>query len=298
MTNSTVTFQRWVNFEKTSWSFQVYSKYDDQLGMMITASNNAAKYCYRSMGRAGSNWSDSAESVLATGDRFLNAFNDLKHWSNTYNDFQNWTRLNVVLASAANLETYIAGVVDTALQSNPGTLFGAQKEIDGSKLLKNGLKGVDCRPHIMACTKGDWPSRISALERIFGSLPSAAKCEVSGLEKIRRVRNNVGHAFGRDISRAQYHGFREVHDMERISESGAFGATITSRKFAKELDNFFLSNHIGDFEIVRFFNAHHQDNVSRQLGERVVSLKKAIGARSQSRSKSYVKDLISYWDAL
>jgi len=298
MTNSAVTFQRWVNFEKTSWSFQVYSKYDDQLGMMITASNNAAKYCYSSMGKAGSNWSDSAESVLATGDRFLNAFSDLKHWSNTYNDFQNWTRLNAVLASAANLETYIAGVVDTALQSNPGTLFGAQKEIDGSKLLKNGLKGVDRQPHIMACTKGHWSSRISALERIFGPLPSEAKCEVSGLEKIRRVRNNVGHAFGRDISSAQYHGFREVHDMERISESGAFGAMTTCKKFARALDSFLLSNHIGDFEIVRFFHAHHQDNVSRQLGERVVSLKKAIGARSQSRSKSYVKGLISYWDDL
>lgn len=293
-----VNFQRWKSFEQTTWSFQVFSKYDDQLGMMLTSNANAAKYCYSAMGKAGCSWSDSAEVVLATGDRFLSAFEDLKHWSDTYNDFQNWMRLNAVLASAANLETFIAGVVDTAIQSDPGTLFGASKVIDGSMLLKTNAKGVDQEPHIISCTKGAWPSRISAIERIFGDLPLAAKFEVSKLEKIRRIRNNVGHAFGRDISSAQYHGLREIHSMERISESTAFGATSTCRNFARALDSYLLQNHIGDFEIVRFFHAHHQDNQGAKLGERVASLKKAIGSRAQPRGKAYLRDLISYWDQL
>lgn len=298
MIASVATFHRWQNFEQTTWSFQVFSKYDDQLGMMLTANNNAAKYCYSAMGKAGCSWSDSAERVLATGDRFLTAFEDLKHWSNTYNDFQNWMRLNAVLATAANLETYIAGAIDTALQSDPGTLFGASKGFDGAKLLKTNVKGLDRKPHIISCTRGDWPSRISAMERIFGQLPLAAKSEISNLEKIRHVRNNVGHAFGREISHAQYHGLRKIHAMERITESTAFGATSTCRRFAKALDNHLLLNHIGDFEVVRFFHTHHQDDAGAKMGERIASLKKAIGKLAQPRGKTYLKDLISYWDQL
>lgn len=298
MAKSKAVFDRWTNFEQSSWSFQVFSKYDDQLGMMLTANSGAAGYCYSSMGKAGGQWTDNAATVLGTGDRFLSAFSDLKHWSKTYNEFQNWVRLNTVLACAANLESYIAGVVDTALQSDPGTLFGAPKALDGAKILKADLSGVDKKPHVIACTKGTWSSRFSAIEKIFSTLPVSANLAISKLESIRRIRNNVGHAFGRDIDDAQYHGLRELHPMEGISEEAAFSSMTTCRKFAKELDNSLLQNHIGDFEIIRFLHAHHQDIKSNKVGERVMDLKKAIGSRAQPRGKLYLRELIEYWDQL
>jgi hypothetical protein len=295
---SIVTFDRWNSFEEVSWSYQVFSKYDDQLGKMLTANINAKKYCYGSLKNSGSKWTDQAQTALGTGDRFLSAFKDLKHWSDTYNDFQNWTSLNAVLATAANLETYLVGAITTSLQSNPGILFGATKSLDGAKLLKIGAAGVATDSYVVSCTKGEWVSRISSIERIFGPTSATLKGKIPILDKIRIIRNSVGHAFGREIKAAQYHGLREVQSMARVSLEQAFSYTTICRDVARDIDRLLLRESIGDFEMIRFLHAHHKDMVSAPIGERMMKLKKAIGKHAQPRGKTYLKGLLEYWDQL
>lgn len=298
MVKSQRNFDRWQAFEQSTWSYQLFSQYDDQLGVMLTAQQNASKFTYKTLGRNGTKPQDSAESALGTGDRFLNSFNDITHWSNVYGDFANWTHLNAALACASNLETYMVGVIDLAIRSAPASLFGTKHALDGSVLLKYGAPTFDTKDYIISCTKGDWSKRLEALEKIFGPLPLELRHQHASLERLRKLRNNVGHAFGRNIENAQYHGLRELQPMERLSQKSLYSTMRACRKFAKVLDDFLLNEYVGDFEVIRFLSAHHNDVTGGTLGERVMALKKAIGATGQPRGKVYLKGLLTYWDSL
>lgn len=54
-------------------------------------------------------------------------YSDLKDWSNSFNQYDNWVNLNSILVFSSNLETYMASAITLALESDPGTLFGASK---------------------------------------------------------------------------------------------------------------------------------------------------------------------------
>lgn len=299
MSTSARSFDRWIPHDETTWSFQVFSRYDDQLGMLGTAHANAMKYTYGALKRQGATWSDDVGVALGTGDRFLNAFSDLKHWSEYYNLFDNWANLSRVLTCCANLETYISGAVELAIRSNPGILFGAPRSIDGAALLKRGGGALDTAPHVTACTKGDWSQRLSALGKLFGPLPTAILDHHAELEDLRTTRNRFGHAFGRDIDEVRDHGARIFRPMERLSRERAHGFEALCRSVARALDRHLLVDTIGDFDAIRFLAKHHADIPEGTLGDRAVALKRAIGQiGAQPRGKLYCRGLITYWDEL
>ncbi len=161
-------YDRWRPYEETTWSYQIFSRYDDQLGAIGTAHTNAMKYSYKSLKLQGAKWDDSAVLTLNTGDKFLSSFGTVRDWSDNYNLFDNWANLSTIISCAANLETYIAAVVDLAIRSDPGLLFNAPKSDDGAKLLKHGRANIDTSPQVTHCTKGDWSARFAALEKLFG----------------------------------------------------------------------------------------------------------------------------------
>lgn len=293
-----VIFNRWVSHDSTTWSHQIFSRYDAQLGMIGTAQNNAKKYVYKSLAKQGAQWTNSAAQALGTGDKFLEAFKDLEHWSENYNLFDNWVNLSRALTCAANLETYIAGVVDLAILSDPGILVGATKAVDGAALLKRSSK-VDTSAYVTSCTKGDWSSRLASLERLFGALPSTVLQLHADLEELRNIRNRFGHAFGRDIAEARDHGARVFRPMETLKIERVYQLESVCRKTARELDRFLLDRHIGDFDAIRFLSRHTEVLKGKNLGDRAISLKSTIGgAGATPRGKQYCRDLVSYWEAL
>jgi hypothetical protein len=296
---STKLFNRWAAHDETTWCYQIYLQYDDQLGRINTAHTNAMMYTYANIGKQDVKWEDGAAHVLETGDKFLDSFTDLRHWSDSYNQFDNWVNLNVVLTSAANLETYLASVVDLAIKSNPGVLFRSPRAIDGGFLLKRGTANVDTESSVTACTKNYWSARLAALRRLFGDLPDIITKHHGDLEELRVVRNRVGHAFGRDIDAARDHGARAFHPMETMKREHAHRLGRICQTVARELDRHLLSNYIGDFEIIRFLALHHEDVSNLPLGERAKALKTAVGRiGAQPRGKLYCRGLIEYWDAL
>ncbi|MDH7791651.1 hypothetical protein [Ochrobactrum sp. AN78] len=295
----TRSFDRWRPFDETTWSYQIFSRYDDQLGIIGTAHLNAMQFTFKGLKQKGVSWQVSAVNALDTGEKFLASFRTLKDWSDSYNLFDNWVNLNTVMACAANLETYVAAVVDLAIRSDPGLLFGASRSIDGAKLLKHGGASIETSQHVANCTKGDWSARFSALEKILGPLDPKIKCHHAKLEELRNIRNRVGHAFGRDIDNARNHGVRAFHDMESLSRERAYAFTRVCRTVARELDRHVLYRFIGDFETIRFFACYHRDVLNVNVIKRAIALKTALGRiGAQLRSKAHLAGLIEYWDAL
>ncbi|MFD2262725.1 hypothetical protein ACFSM5_07480 [Lacibacterium aquatile] len=300
MVRSTTNFNRWVAHEPSTWSLQIFNRYDSELGIMGTAHQGALEYTYRMLGANGAKWSDNARSAMGVSNQFFNYFKDLKHWSDTYHQFDNWINLSTVLTVASNLETYLAAVVVLAIESDPGVVVGAPKAVDGGTLLKNRSSRIDYQTYVMACTRGDWNSRLAALQRLFSPLPPVIFSRLSDLEAMRQIRNRFGHAFGRDIDAAREHGLREVIPIERVSHERAIRLKATAGRVARELDRHLLANHIGDFEPVRFY-ARHQwpKEKSVAVGQRAADLKKAVGGTGAvPRGKTYCAGLISYWDTL
>lgn len=300
MAKSTVKFQRWIPHESSSWSLQIYRRYDDELGALLTAHGGAFASVYRSLGSAGAKWSDDPAVALGVADPFLTHFKDLRQWSNAFNHFDNWVSLSTVLTVASNLETYVASVVQLALESNPGALISAPTSVDGATLIKRGVAPFDVGPHVIACTRGTWPTRLSAFQKLFGPLPQAVLARSEQLERIRNIRNRFGHAFGRDIEQSRDHGKREIRPIEKLDRRASNDLKAVAAATARDIDKFLLHNHVGDFEALRFYGSHVVPQERSRLPEaRAETLKKSIGGLgANSRGKTYCQSLIAYWDSL
>ena len=99
-----------------------------------------------------------------------------------------------------------------AIESNPGVLINASKSLDGVSLLKTKrLEREVIENAIEDIAKGTWPQRRSAFDVLFGGHPVELDTYEADLEELRKKRNSVGHAFGRDIDKARR--FEEIKPL-------------------------------------------------------------------------------------
>ena len=110
----------------------------------------------------------------------------------------NWARLNATMALASYFEVYVSTIVTLAIESDPGALIGLRGQVDGTILLKSMPKYSQAQAAIPS-VKGTWQERVQYLQRLFGPVPAGLAGLVTELEKLRKFRNGVGHAFGRDL---------------------------------------------------------------------------------------------------
>ncbi|MCD4699284.1 MAG: hypothetical protein K8R91_01760, partial [Phycisphaerae bacterium] len=123
----------------------------------------------------------------------------LGEWRKNFLDFQNWTRLNALMALSSYFENYLQSIGNLALESNPGILFNAHQVLDGATILKMKKHYIFINETI-PLVKGNWPARVSAFKDLFGSCPTSLDNNIGELERIRQIRNGLGHAFGRTVS--------------------------------------------------------------------------------------------------
>ncbi|WP_286898097.1 MULTISPECIES: hypothetical protein [Sphingobacterium] len=294
-------FSRWIPNEKSTWVFQVFQKYNDELEKDLWSYQPVTKRIYKNLKQDNANWADSVENHFEFDDKKEEVFKNLKDWSNSFNHFDNWVNLNIVMSISANFETYLASVVSLALKSNPAILFGASKMIDGISLLKHGTTTkLDFESQIIACTKGDWSSRTSAFEKIFGNCPDILTRKIGQLEQVRKLRNKVGHSFGRDIDEAREHIFKKILPAENISREKTYQYQKLLWSTAKSIDIYLLENHIGTFQAISFYHSEYQKmrkDVHQSI--RAVDFKKIVGRTGvQSASKQFYKDLVKYYESL
>jgi len=249
-------FKRWLAHDPSTWSLQVFQKYDYELISIWEASIISNKFTYSQLKKNGAAWADLPNKHFDDKQISLKRYEDLEAWSKSLTTFDNWVNLNVVLTAASNLETYLASVIAMALDSDPGLILGVGRSIDGAVVLKHRRPSVfNVAQQIDACTRGDWSSRLDAFEKLFGKCPTEFRSSHSALEELRSIRNRIGHAFGRDIDTARLHGVLNTIPMERLSRERTLKLRQAVWLAAKSVDRFLLQSHIGDFEAVRFY--HH-----------------------------------------
>jgi hypothetical protein len=300
MPKATTKFERWIPHQPSTLSFQIFQQHNAELEKLWGTHITSSRFVYKTLGGAKASWSDSPSDHFDFRGRHWETYNNLREWSDSFNLFDNWINLSVVLTLHSNLETYMASVIALALESDPGLLLGASKKIDGTILLKHRTATFDYNEQIDSCTKGVWSSRLGALRRLFGSVPSDFSDQLRSLEQIRNIRNRVGHAFGRDIAAARKHGVRQILPMEVVSRSRAERYRDRIWTAAKALDRQLITTHIGEFKAVRFYHyLYPKLHTHVPLGQRAMSLKKEIGKFGVApRGKIYCKGLVDYYEAL
>lgn len=294
-------FNRWSSIGKSTWAFQTLRTYSIELEKMRIAHSVSSKFCYQQLGKLGANWEDQPKSFFTTsGAKEAEYFDSMKAWKEGHHELQNWMNLNSVMAMSSNFETYLSAVVSLAIASDPGAIVGAPHSADGIYLLKHGKNKIDPSEYVIACTKGDWNSRVKAFEDIFGLLPKKLKDNVSELNSIRRLRNNVGHSFGRDLVKSRINGLKNILPTERITEERTTKYQRLLISTAKSIDKQLLENHIGEFQILNVY--HDMFPTLRHdlhLGIRAMELKKKIGqSKAPPVPKDFAKDLVKYYEEL
>ncbi len=258
------------------------------------------KLVYKKLGETAQ-WTDKAshhlEFSVPEGEE---TFKDLKSWSNSYNQFKQWNNLNALMALSSSMEIYLSTVIELALLSDPGILFETPKSIDGVKVLKeDGRKNIFLENIIISVTKGDWNSRISSYEKYFGTVPSTLIRQIGNLEKIRNIRNNVGHAFGRDIKASRNHEIKKISEMESLSDARLRKYQKTIWSSAKSIDKHLLFAHIGEYQACAFYHRIFEElRKDVHQSERAITLKKRLGAFGDISGKEFCKGLVKYYENL
>jgi len=261
-------------------------------------------YAYKKLGETAK-WEDAAIAHFAFADpTHENTFDSLSSWSDSFNSFDNWVNLNSVMAMASNLETYIATVVKLALESDVGVLYGANRKIDGASILKYGRsQPFDFEEKMTSCTKGEWVGRVAAYEKIFGKVPDKLKDNVSTLDKIRNLRNRVGHSFGRDIEKSRNHDAIDIMPIEKLRREKTIEYQSLIYAVARDIDRHLLGAHIGEYQTLYFYhklisNLPDTDH-NRNHKVRVNLLKKELGRFGAYKAgKNFCSGLISYYEEL
>lgn len=299
-------FSRWKAREKYSWPFQVFQKHNKELSEMYMAQIASHAYIYKELGKTA-DWKDSITKHFLLEDEVIGyVFEDLKSWSNSYNSFDNWVNLNCIMAMSSNFETYLSTVIKLALESNPGVLFGATTKIDGAEILKYGKKELfNFDDRVISCTKGVWGSRVNAFEKIFESCPEILRDNISLLEKIRKLRNNVGHSFGRDIEMSRNHDVIDIVKMEKLTREKTIKYQKLIFGISKQIDNQLMSEHIGEYQALYFYHnlrpsLKHDDEIyERQIGNHAAVLKKSLGRYGATLAgKVFCRGLIKHYESL
>jgi hypothetical protein len=302
MSISEYQFNRWRPQAKTSWAWRVFKKHNLEFYRMYIAFDNAHKFTYEKLGQDKAQWSDLPAKHFKFDKQWeYEKFSNLKDWSSAFNQLENWMNLNALVAILSNLETYIATIVPLALESDIGVLFGLPNKIDGIEILKHGKDSpFNFTDTVVSCTKGTWDSRIAAYKRSFGRVPKFLEGHISHLDKMRNLRNNVAHAFGRDIEASRKKGVITTLPIETLSRERLLEYQQIVWKTAKAIDAHLHNFHIGEYQRVLFYHELYPHlNHNTHPNQRAVLFKKKIGQFGDiAAGKEFCKGLVTYYEAL
>jgi hypothetical protein len=302
MSISTYQFDRWKPRSKSSWAWRVFKKHNIEFQRMYTSFDTSRRYTYQNLGTNGAEKNDNPDSHFRFDRPWESKnFGDMSDWCNAFNDLENWMNLNALVAILSNLETYMATIIPLALESDIGVVFGVSRRIDGIKILKHGKETpFDFKDIVITCTKGTWDSRISAYERAFGKAPKYLKNHVSELDKMRNMRNNVAHAFGREIEASRKNGNINTLPIERLSRERLLKYQAIVWKTTKAIDTHLQNFHIGEYQALLFYHELYltlNHNVHQSM--RAVELKKKIGQFGiEAQGKDFCKGLVAYYESI
>jgi hypothetical protein len=149
-------------------------------------------------------------------------------------------------------------------------------------------------------TKGEWNSRLASLAKIFGNVPTSILAHVSILEKIRKIRNEFAHGFGRELAVASPSD-PETKPIRSLSQQTFVKYIGTISRFAALIDRFLLPGFIGNFELIHYYHEWKlkpKDTRDAQY-EPVRAFKRSLHRDlSTPVSTEFCRELIAYYESL
>ena len=293
-------FDRWKSTYPHSWQYKVFLKYNGELRRLYFSNYNARKFVFSQLKKEGATKESKMSVFFGMRDDALTE----KQWAQNYNDFENWTILNAAVALSSYFETYLSSTVMLSIESDPGVLLGASKSVDGAKLMKYGqFKKTEFGKVVEGCTKGDWSARISNLEKLFGTMPLSMTDKIAELERLRKLRNNVAHAFGRDIDKSRLYNVSQTVPVERLSFEKFSKWQHIIEVIVKDIDAILVQNHIGSFQPLMVYHQIYTDSDkavdNKSKGERIKKMKKQLGRDIDRKyGKTYCRTLVNYYESL
>lgn len=309
--SSLIEFKRWESKLEFSIPYSSYVSYNSELRRMFRAIDSSKRYVYKSLNTdRKAKWEDNPNKYFDFHPQVKKTyafFETLKEWSDSLNSFMNWNNLNTLVAVAANFEIYLSQIIRLALESDCGIIYGLNHEIDGIKVLKNNIS-FDFSKAVESCTKGEWSVRNNNIKRLFKDIPTIFEKECGTLDKIRKLRNDIAHSFGRNIE--------DSHDIERLDRisMAAMNDNVllkywdTIDECVKELDIFLINNHIGEYQLLLFYHKYHDiafkniDIDSKSIKEKANIFRKFYGQKTQKGPQTYGalfwKGLVEYYESI
>ena len=219
----------------------------------FVASSNYSRYRARRFKKIDPNM-ESVRLFKASGGDSSRIPTTVSDWLSANADLQNWLRLSILVSAAANLEMYLGHIARTALASDPFVRYGNPRALDGVCLVKSGIE-LPYKDAIEGLTKGDWNSREAKIGIYFGVGFLEVRSRKSDLEEIRKIRNEFAHGFGRSL---------EVPEAGTLTNSKSFRLSENKLKaylgimshVAKTVDRHLMFNHIGSFELIKYYDAN------------------------------------------
>lgn len=293
-----IEFERWTPKSDHSWPYRVFRQYDDELMRLIISYESVQTYTYSHLKKDGASWGSLAKDL---GLRKNDCSQTIKQWSDNYGALGTWFRLSLLMSLNSYFETYLASIIKECIESDPGILFGLPHDIDGMLILKGHrkVKTDEIAQKIKNCTKGTWSARVGNINNLFGNLPPFTGAVISKLEKLRIIRNKVGHAFGRDISKAQKYleiSKSEIQNMSVISFNKYHTLIV---HIVQEIDTYLMQHHIGNFEPLYHYHLLCTEFENLDKGQKMLRLKASLYNDKKSvYSKDFCRSIIKYYDQL
>jgi len=294
-------FNRWTSIDNYTYVFRLFSKHHEYMNSLYWASVPATSFVIGTHIRETENNSlKTTHEILKISPKNKNAnrvTKSSKDYINHLKQFDNWTRLNTLVSVGAYFETYLSSVVSLAIESDLGLLYEIPKKIDGISVLKhNNNNEYSFFDKSESITKGTWAQRISSYKKLFKTVPQELIDAESDLEKMRHLRNNMAHAFGRGIDESRSRDNKKVREIARISIERLQKYMAIIRKVAKAIDKQLLANHIGEYELIYFY---HKEVIKSTSNINAYELKKLFNAlNAKNRNIEFYKDLIDYYNKI
>lgn len=241
-------FSRQGLFHHHTLAWRLFKRHHTHFNEIFWAHKTAKAHAYTSTASYAREDLTGALFKLAVNNRRVPE--TLGGWADAYSAFDQWTQMASIIAIVGYLETYIAQVSTAALESCPSLLFGGGPVVDGAVYLKTNPK-YDLYNHTEPLVRGDWQARVSAYKRLFEHCPFDAS--IGSLERLRKLRNDTGHSFGRDIESMSFAPTWLVQKLPNIEDKDVqkYLSTIDAVASAVEAH---LAPVVGQYEVIKVFH--------------------------------------------
>lgn len=296
-------FDRWKSPWVRTWPFAVFKKHHTELNNFYWAASIATHSAERAVRLSGQPKSAKIHSAISIRPQHAKRMDfSIAEWSVHGAESSNWGRLASLMSLCSYFETYLSAACQLGLLSNPGLLLKSSRAIDGMSLLKSLSKEEEqahlqrVRDEVVGIVKGDWTARLSNYERLFGVAPAEFSQNVPILNDIRKMRNGVGHTFGRAIVEYEDPLVFAPKTIQRLSETRLQNWLGIVEKAAVAIDAH-LQTHIGAFEALWKFHRTKIKIVGHKTEAQSVR-ELFPSAQGSPPNKQYFEELIRFYRAL